>query len=65
LPDDKSHYRYHGSLTTPPCSEGVNWHILKTPIEMSEAQIEKFETVVGYNARPVQPVNNRFVLESL
>lgn len=65
LPDDRSYYRYHGSLTTPPCSEGVNWHILKTPVEMSEAQIKKFKTVVGYNSRPIQPVNKRFILESL
>jgi len=64
LPDDRSYYRYYGSLTTPPCSEGVNWNVLKSPIEMSDAQIKKFESVIGYNSRPVQPVNKRFVLES-
>ncbi len=65
LPDDRTYYRYFGSFTTPPCTEGVNWHVLKTPIEMSEVQIEKFKTIVGYNSRPVQPVNKRFILESL
>jgi len=64
MPDDKSYYRYYGSLTTPPCSEGVNWNVLKLPIEMSEAQIKKFESIIGFNSRPVKPANNRFVLES-
>jgi carbonic anhydrase len=64
LPDDKSYYRYYGSLTTPPCSEGVSWNVLKSPIEMSDAQIKKFESIIGYNSRLLQPVNKRFVLES-
>ena len=65
LPKDRSYYHYFGSLTTPPCSEGVNWSVLKTPIEVSEAQIEKFRTVMGVdNNRPVLPLNKRFALES-
>jgi len=65
LPKERSYYHYFGSLTTPPCSEGVNWSVLKTPIEVSEAQIEKFRTIMGVdNNRPVLPVNKRFVLES-
>jgi len=65
LPDDSSYYHYFGSLTTPPCSEGVNWSVMKTPIEVSEAQIEKFKSVMGVATnRPVLPVNKRFVLES-
>lgn len=65
LPKDMKNYHYFGSLTTPPCSEGVNWTVLKTPIEVSEAQIEKFKTLMGFgNNRPVLPVNKRFVLES-
>jgi len=64
LPDDRSFYRYFGSLTTPPCSEGVNWNVVKSPIEMSEVQIKKFESVIGFNSRPIQPINKRFVLES-
>ena len=64
LPDDKSYYRYYGSLTTPPCSEGVSWNVFKSPMVISEAQVKKFESVIGYNSRPVQPVNKRFILES-
>ncbi len=64
LPKDKSYYHYYGSLTTPPCSEGVNWTVLKEPIQVSKEQIQTFADLVGENARPVQPVNNRFVLES-
>lgn len=56
-------YRYYGSLTTPPCSEGVLWTVLKDPIEMSAAQIDKFKTLVHENARPVQPLNDRFLLD--
>ncbi len=62
LPHDKSYYRYMGSLTTPPCSEGVNWYVLTQPITASMEQIKKFAALVGPNNRPVQPVNNRLVL---
>jgi carbonic anhydrase len=65
LPADTRNYHYFGSLTTPPCSEGVNWSVLKTPIEVSEEQIAKFRSVMGVdNNRPVLPVNKRFVLSS-
>jgi len=65
LPSDRGYYHYFGSLTTPPCTEGVNWSVLKTPIEVSEEQIAKFRTVMGVdNNRPVLPVNKRFVLSS-
>lgn len=65
VPNDKSAYHYYGSLTTPPCSEGVNWTVFKTPIEVSEEQVQAFKTLMGFdNNRPVQPVNKRFILES-
>lgn len=65
LPKDRKYYHYYGSLTTPPCTEGVNWSVFKTPIEVSEAQIEKFKTVMGVNNnRPIHRVNKRFILES-
>lgn len=65
LPKDTKYYHLYGSLTTPPCSEGVNWSVMKAPIEVSEEQIQKFKTTMGVdNNRPVQPVNKRFVLES-
>ena len=54
-----SYYHYEGSLTTPPCSEGVKWIVLTTPIEMSEAQIAAFKAIIHDNNRPVQPLNGR------
>ncbi len=55
-------YRYEGSLTTPPCSESVQWIVLTTPIEMSEAQIAAFKAIIHDNNRPVQPLNGRKLL---
>jgi len=64
LPKDRSYFRFNGSLTTPPCTEGVRWFVMKTPIEASEAQIKAFETVMGHaNNRPVQPLNARVILK--
>ena len=62
LPSARSSYRYDGSLTTPPCSEGVKWFVLTTPIELSEAQIASFTAIVHGNNRPVQPLNGRQLL---
>ena len=59
LPGPRSTYHYDGSLTTPPCSEGVKWFVLTTPIEMSEAQIAAFKAIIPDNNRPVQPLNGR------
>jgi carbonic anhydrase len=47
-------YRYDGSLTTPPCSEGVKWSIFARPLEMSNQQIRAFEALYRGNNRPVQ-----------
>ena len=62
LPSTRTSYRYDGSLTTPPCSEGVKWFVLTTPIELSEAQIAAFTAIVHDNNRPVQPLNGRQLL---
>ena len=62
LPKDRRAYRYSGSLTTPPCSEGVNWLLLANPIQMSTDQIAAFRTLFPLNARPVQPLHDRPVL---
>jgi len=59
LPPDLRVYRYTGSLTTPPCSEGVTWHVALKPVAASKAQIEAIHAIVGHNARPVQPLNGR------
>jgi carbonic anhydrase len=61
LPTTLTTYRYSGSLTTPPCTEGVAWTLLTEPVDVSPAQIEAFQTIVGANARPVQPINDRDV----
>ncbi len=62
LPDDRAVYRYMGSLTTPPCSENVNWHVLREPISASAEQIAAFEKLMGDSARPVRAINNRLVV---
>ncbi len=62
LPSTKHTYRYEGSLTTPPCSEGVKWFVLTTPIEMSHSQIAAFKAILYGNNRPVQPLNGRKLL---
>ena len=64
LPDDRDHYRFNGSLTTPPCTEGVLWLVMKKPITISEAQLKAFQKVMKHpNNRPVQPLNARAVLK--
>lgn len=64
LPANRDYYRFNGSLTTPPCSEGVRWLVMKQPISASKEQIEKFLHVIHHhNNRPVQAVNARPVLE--
>ena len=64
LPASRDYYRYEGSLTTPPCSEGVRWLVLKQPVSASAAQIQQLMKVLGHpNNRPVQPIGARVVLE--
>ncbi len=62
LPKIRNYYRFNGSLTTPPCSEGVQWFVMSQPVEMSSEQIKAFEKVMGKNNRPVQPINARLIL---
>lgn len=59
LPANKAFFNYSGSLTTPPCSEGVNWLVMDQPVEVSAAQVKQFLDLVHENARPVQPLNGR------
>ncbi|WP_414624550.1 carbonic anhydrase [Calothrix sp. CCY 0018] len=63
LPEDQDYYRYFGSLTIPPCSEMVNWIVFKEPVEISSQQVKKFAQIFPMNARPVQVVKRRFLLE--
>ena len=64
LPADQSYYSYSGSLTTPPCSEGVRWFVLKRPVEVSPEQLARFEAFFTDIARPAQPLNDRTVFFS-
>nr|WP_315429257.1 carbonic anhydrase family protein [uncultured Albidiferax sp.] len=64
LPANRAYYRFSGSLTTPPCSEGVRWLVMKAPVSASAEQIEAFTHAMHHpNNRPVQAVNGRTVLE--
>ncbi|WP_163338878.1 carbonic anhydrase [Desulfopila sp. IMCC35008] len=64
LPEDKDYYYFNGSLTTPPCTEGVRWFVLKTSGSVSKEQVEKFAHVMHHpNNRPVQPLNARLINE--
>ncbi|MET0067351.1 MAG: carbonic anhydrase family protein [Candidatus Thiodiazotropha sp.] len=65
IPKDVGYYRYMGSLTTPPCSEGVNWFVMNQPIQASKAQIDAFTAIMEGNNRPAQPVNHRLVVDLL
>lgn len=62
-PDDLSVYRYLGSLTTPPCSENVDWNLLQTPVQISDAALERLTELSHNDARPVQDLARRFVLK--
>ena len=64
LPATLGYYAYSGSLTTPPCSEGVRWLVLKTPSPVSNGEVEIFAARYPNNARPIQPRNGRQVLSS-
>jgi carbonic anhydrase len=64
LPADQNYYNFDGSLTIPPCSEGVNWFVMKTPVELSAPQIAVFAKHYPMNARPIQPRNGREIKES-
>ena len=59
LPKDKGYYTYTGSLTSPPCTENVQWYVLKKPMEVSADQIARFGRLYPMNARPPQPRNDR------
>lgn len=64
FPAQRDYYTYEGSLTTPPCTEDIQWMVLKTPLTVSEDQMTTFQLLFPMNARPVQPVNKRTVLVS-
>lgn len=61
LPPDRAGYRYEGSLTTPPCTEGVRWIVMREPIELSAGQLLAFKHRYFGTVRPVQPLNGRML----
>ncbi|THF54781.1 carbonic anhydrase [Pseudothauera rhizosphaerae] len=64
LPAGSGHYLFMGSLSQPPCTEDVLWVVMKQPLPVSDAQLAIFARLYAPNARPVQPANDRLVLES-
>jgi carbonic anhydrase len=64
LPSDRGYYTFQGSLTTPPCSEGVVWYVLKNQATLSADQVALFAKLYPNNARPTQPLYGREVLET-
>ncbi len=62
LPEQRQYNRYNGSITTPPCTEGVRWFVLQSPIDIPEVQIAAFQAIFKNNKRPVQSSNGREVL---
>jgi carbonic anhydrase len=64
LPSNLGYYVYQGSITAPPCAEGVTWIVLKTPVTVSAGQIGAFAKLYPHDARPVQPLNGRIVQQS-
>ena len=64
IPADAEFYKYSGSLTTPPCTEGVYWMVFKQPVHASAQQIQRLSDLMGDNSRPLQSMNARTVLKS-
>ncbi len=61
LPAPRAYWHYEGSFTTPPCTEGVRWYVLRTPISLGAEQIEAFRARISGNNRPVQPLEGRTI----
>jgi carbonic anhydrase len=64
LPHDRAYYTYMGSLTAPPCDEGVTWFVLAAPTDISPEEIDAFAKLYPHDVRPLQPLNGRVVTES-
>jgi len=64
LPADRRYYTYMGSLTTPPCSEGVQWVVMRHPVAVSQEQLDIFARIYPMNARPLQAASGRRIMQS-
>ena len=65
LPENRGYYTYMGSLTAPPCSEGVLWMVMRQPVPLTAQQIDVFARLYAMNARPLQAGSGRLIKESL
>lgn len=65
LPRDRTFYEYSGSLSTPPCSEQVLWFVMAQPIQVSAQQVQQFAALFPNNARPLQPLGDRRIKQSM
>jgi carbonic anhydrase len=63
LPANQQTFRYPGSLTTPPCSEGVSWFVMAEPIQLAPSQLDQFTAIISSNNRPVQALGERELTE--
>jgi len=64
IPAKQHYYRFNGSLTTPPCTEGVRWFVIEKPLSISKEQIETFQHIMHHpNNRPIQPLDARIIVE--
>lgn len=64
LPTDRRYYTYMGSLTTPPCSEGVQWIVMRQPVTLTPQQLDIFARIYPMNARPLQAASGRRIMQS-
>jgi carbonic anhydrase len=64
LPEKRDYFTYMGSMSTPPCDEGVLWMVMKNPVQASPAQMALFSRLYPMNARPVQASAGRVIKES-
>ncbi|RYD30291.1 MAG: carbonic anhydrase family protein [Verrucomicrobiaceae bacterium] len=64
LPAERGYYTYMGSLTTPPCSEGVLWMVMRQPVQLTAQQIAVFARLYPMNARPLQAGSGRLIKQS-
>lgn len=59
LPQDRGYWTYTGSLTTPPCTEGVQWFVMQQPLTMNPDQLHAFQSIFKVNSRPIQDTHGR------
>jgi len=63
MPSNQDYYRFSGSLTSPPCTEGIRWILIKTPMTASKEQIDALAALTQHNNRPLQALNGRLIVD--